>query len=375
MLAFGGAWLASAFVAQDRSEALNQVIDFAKDFVILLCVVYSLEARPTSWKRAVWLIILTAAALAGLGTYQVLTGDTGHTFFGFSKFIQAQIVQNVDDARLVGPIDDPNFYGQALAAVLPLAIYRLLDERRLGLKLVAGMASLLLVFAVINTYSRGAFVATVLVLIFIALERRVNFSLLLLVAVAALAIIPFLPSRFTDRLETLSIFTRDDATLYSEISFRGRASEMLAGVNMFVDHPFLGVGIGNYPLNYQDYAGRLGLEYRSEEREAHSLYLEIAAETGLFGIFTFAGLFASLLVGLTQARKKLNRLGKKFESWNTWITSLQLSVAAYFTSSIFLHGDYIRYLWLLVALGVAMIHLADSLEKKVQVNLALEAHR
>jgi hypothetical protein len=40
-----------------------------------------------------------------------------------------------------------------------------------------------------------------------------------------------------------------------------------------------------------------------------------------------------------------------------------MSILAYLTSSIFLHGDYLRYLWLLVALGIAMIHLANNLQK------------
>lgn len=365
LLVYGSVWLASCLVANDQDIALARVADFVKDFVILLCIIYPLESRPGAWKRAVWLIILSAGVLAAMAAYQTVTGHTEQTFFGFSKFMQAQIVENVDDGRLIGPLDDPNYYGQILVAVLPLALYRVLDERNLVLKLLALVTALFLVMAILNTYSRGAFLAMVVVLILIAFERRIRPSLLLLVALSGAVVIPFLPARFTDRLETLSIFTDGQTSVQSEVSFRGRTSEMLVGVRMAADHPLLGVGIGNYATNYQDYASQLGLERRTEDRQAHSLYLEMAAETGSLGVLTFTAMFAALLLGLHRARRKLNIL-PEYRQWSTWITSLQMSIVAYLASSVFLHNDYIRYLWLFVALAMAMIRLSDKLSANVR---------
>jgi O-antigen ligase len=367
LLAYGGVWLISIFVAQDKDAASKMVLDdFLKDFVIVLCIVYTLGSKPTGWKWAVWLVVLSGAVLAALGTYQVLSGNVDQTFFGFSKFLEAQIVENAADGnRLIGPLSDPNYYGQILVAALPLALYRILDEKKLSLKLVATLSALLLVFAVLNTYSRGAFLGMMVVLGLIAIERRVNIWLILLVISTTLVMIPFLPEGFTERLQTLSIFTNDNASVRSEVSFQGRSSEMQAGLQMFADHPILGVGIANYAVNYQEYASRIGLEYRTEGRQAHSLYLEIAAETGLLGIAAFTALFVSWLMGLQQARRKLKIL-PDYPHWSTWITSIQMSIAAYLTTSIFLHNDYIRYLWLLLALGIAMVHLADNLAKDAQ---------
>lgn len=374
MLAYGAVALASIFVAEDRDIALNRVVDFGKDFLILLCIVYTLAVQPNSWKKAVWLIIITATILAGLGAYQTLSGNTSETFFGFSRFIQGQIVEGVEDrGRLSGPLDDPNFYGQILVAILPLVIYRLLDERQLWLKVGAGVSALLLALAILNTYSRGAFLAMIVVLALIALERRVKPSVLILIVLATLLLRQFLPAGFSERLETLSIFTNEEANVQSEVSFRGRSSEMLAGLEMFTDHPILGVGAGNYPVHYQSYASRLGLEHRTEDRQAHSLYIETATETGLLGLLAFGGLFVSLIVGLARARQKLKILPDAAH-WSTWITSLQLALVAYLTSSFFLHGDYLRYLWLLVALGVALIHLADNLTPKIHPEPAAGAN-
>lgn len=355
MLAYGGVWLASYFVAKDQYASVDQIVVIAKAFVILLVVVYSIQSQA-SWKWAIWLIILSTTLLAALSSYQVITGSFDQTFWGL-----ATVTPDATQMRLSGPVGDPNFYGQILAAGLPLALYRTIDERERVLKWIAGGSAILLVFAILNTYSRGAFLAMVVTLVLIAIERRVKPTFLIWVALATFVVVRSWPIGLTERIETLSILvSRDDAAVRSEGSFRGRTSEMVSGLHMFTEHPLLGVGIGNYETHYQDYASRLGLEQRTEDRQAHSLYLEVAAETGLLGLLALGSLFVGLLIGFAQARRKSRTLDRRSD-WPTWITSLQMSLCSYLVTSTFLHGDYIRYLFFLIALGAAAIHLSDHL--------------
>jgi O-antigen ligase len=352
--ALGGVWLASYFVAYDRSASAEQIVEFGKNFVILLVVVYSLNSQA-SWKQVIWFIILSTTFLATLGVYQVITGNYDQEFWQL-----AVVTPDVTQMRLSGSVGDPNFHGQILAAVLPLTIYRILDDKNPLLRLVAVGAAFLLVFAILNTYSRGAFLAMVVTLTLIAIERRIRFSLVILILITAVVMMQFLPEGYTQRLETLYIFTSDETTVHSEGSFRGRTSEMLSAQAMFTEHPLLGVGAGNYEANYQDYASRLGLEQRTEDRQAHSLYLEIAAETGMLGILAFTGLFAALMIGFSRARRKARQINKDSD-WPIWVMSLQMAITSYLVSSIFLHGDFIRFLFFLVALGIAAIHLSDRM--------------
>ena len=44
-----------------------------------------------------------------------------------------------------------------------------------------------------------------------------------------------------------------------------------------------------------------------------------------------------------------------------WLLSLQIGLAAYLFNSIILHGNFIRYLWMLVSIGIAAIHLTDQI--------------
>ncbi len=360
LMAYGATWLASAFIARDRDLSINHFIDFIKDFLIVLSIVYSLQSQE-HWKRAVWFIIIATTVLAAMGTYQVITGDFDEIFWGF-----ATVTPDVDQMRLSGPVGDPNFYSQILNAVMVLALYRFISEKKFLLKLIAGICTFLLLFVVINSYSRGSFMAMIMVFAITVIERGINIKKLIMIALTIFFVIPllmpFLPKGFSERMETLSVFTDDEASVHQDGSFQGRTSEMLSGLLMFLDSPFLGIGVGNYEGTYHDYAKRLGLERRTEERQAHSLYVEIIAETGALGLITFLGVIIALFIGLNAVRRQTKKFDPESD-WPTWIISLQIAIISYLTTSIFLHGDYIRYLLFLISLGAAAIHLHNKLQE------------
>lgn len=363
MVAYLGVLLLSTFVAHERTTAAEQAVDFAKDFVILLCIVYSLDSER-GWKRAVWLTIATAVFLSLLTIYQVVTGHYQQTFLGLATNSLEEVAAEVAQVRHSGPVGDPNFYAQILVAVIPLALYRAMDEKKLILRLVAAVSVIIILFAMMNTYSRGAFLALAGILALIAIERRIRVSHFLTLAGLGLVVLQLLPAGYTERLSSLvELSSEQQSFVYEEESFRGRLSEILSGLQMFATHPLLGVGVGNYEYNYQDYASRLGLEGRTTTRQAHSLYVETAAETGLFGLLALGGIFTAFFLGLRQAARPAAGASQATtplpHDWRVWLISLQMSVLAYLMSSVFLHGDYIRYLWLLVALGASAVHLTE----------------
>jgi hypothetical protein len=52
----------------------------------------------------------------------------------------------------------------------------------------------------------------------------------------------------------------------------------------------------------------------------------------------------------------------------TWVTSLSVGLLGYLTTSIFLHADFARYLWMLVALAIAaieIVHRQGSVDSRV----------
>ena len=160
---------------------------------------------------------------------------------------------------------------------------------------------------------------------------------------------------------------------------QGRTSEMIIAVQMFMDHPLIGVGFDNYPVLYQDYSKYLGIDTRTEQREAHSLYLEVGAETGLLGYLGLGGILVTTILAMNKASKMLQQAGRS--DLNSWVKGLRLGVYGYMFTSIFLHQGFPRYLWMLLALSSAaeavgqselakFKQIREEIEKRKQAKLA-----
>jgi len=171
----------------------------------------------------------------------------------------------------------------------------------------------------------------------------------------------FIPAEYSDRLLTLSgLFGgSNQQSVEEEVSFRGRASEMTAAWMMFADHPVFGVGVSNYPVYYQKYSRRIGLDPRAEARQAHNLYLEIAAETGLAGIFVFGLILWNIPISISSSWKQLKSSGEK--EYANLVFSIGIGMVGYFSAAFFIHGAYPRYLWLLTGLALAIPQVTDAI--------------
>jgi O-antigen ligase len=351
LIAYLLAVAASFLVASDRDLALERVIDLGKDIVIIYCILFSLR-NLKDWETAIYLIVLITTGLSLLGLYQVATGNYSQEFFGFAR-IGAE-------NRLGGPINEPNMWGQVLVAVIPLAIFRFMRETS-SRKWVYAVSLLILLAELLNTYSRGAYLALLFGLFLITFFfTRFNPVLISAGLVAVALLLPFLPAQYMDRLETISFLAPNTQNgVYQESSFRGRASEIQTGLLMFATHPVLGVGAANYPVNYQEYTQRIGLEVRSEDREAHSLYVEMLAETGVIGVAAFLGIIFMVFQALTRIKADV-MASVAHQKWVSHISALQVALMSYLFAALFLHGAYIRFFWILLALAMTLITLLDE---------------
>ncbi len=82
-----------------------------------------------------------------------------------------------------------------------------------------------------------------------------------------------------------------------------------AAVSLFIDHPFLGVGYGNYRFLYADFAFIPGAV--PGLLDAHNIYLQLLAETGVVGFLSFLvlmGLFISLALKSMRRHDPIPRI-------------------------------------------------------------------
>jgi O-antigen ligase len=362
----------SFLVASDQNRAMSDIVDLAKDIVIIYCIVSALqEARL--WRQTTWLMIITTTLLCLLSLYQLVTNNYEQTFFRLASIQMDRALAASSTPRIGGPINDPNLWGQVLVAVSVLVVFRIIHEKNALVKLVCVLMLGLMLYIILNTYSRGAYLTiTINMLLILLLHRRRINPLVLFAGVAILVLLlPFIPVTYRDRFTSLFVATSQNG-VYQDTSLRGRSSEMLTGLSMFAEHPILGVGTANYPTNYQRYAQLIGIEFRAEARDPHSLYIQLLAETGILGTVTFSGIVFCLFSALGRAGQAIEK-APHLEEWLPWLNAIRLMILSYLLTSVFLHNAYIRYFWILVAMALAAIQITYNLLDRSERSTPFEA--
>jgi putative inorganic carbon (hco3(-)) transporter len=351
--------LGSILYAINPEKSLPISVELFKSGLIALMIAISLQ-RGQTLRQVIWILLIAGIFLGTLSVYQFLRGTYTSDYGGFAQAKIENIVGGTNDYRVGGPVGDPNFYAQMLLVLVPLALDRLWNERKRFLRLIALWALAVCSFTILLTYSRGGFITLVLIVItMVATFRRNQLSNLLLLMMLGLLLINVVPSGFAERMSTLTqvIPSVAQGSVPRDYSIRGRTSEMLVAWQMFSDHPLLGVGLGNYRVRYQEYSRRLGVDVRSETRQAHSLYLEIAAETGMLGIFSFGALLYTIFTGIRRASKNLTYTG--LASLAKMVTAYAVGFGGYLMAAAFIHMSYPRNFWLLVGIALAIPRLSE----------------
>jgi putative inorganic carbon (hco3(-)) transporter len=360
MVLLHGVILVISILVAEVAPDLDVVADIIKDLVVLL-ILLQVSIDERTWKTAQWLILYSAAFISLLNVYQLVTGNYTFEFWGLANAPVHQIVENFDSVRPTGPLEDPNFYAQMLLMTLPIGIYRVLGESKKTRKYLALGISLLILSSILGTYSRSGFVTFVVVSALIALERKVQlYKIVLMCLIAATFAGSLLPKGFMERMSALGELTQifGNSNSITEASLRGRTSESLVAIELFLEYPVLGVGYENYPSYYEEYAARLGLDNRLEDRDAHSLYLEYLAETGVIGFTAFILMIVVIIRSLMHSKKRMTEIGR--QDLVFWLSGVQYGLVAYLVNTITLHDDYIRYLRLIIALAASALIMTNT---------------
>lgn len=347
--------LASLLAASEFTAGRLEAENLLKDGALAVAAGLLLR-RTATLRRVVWVMVTGGALLAGLTAFQFLTGSFGTSFLGFGQTAVQNIVGGVDDVRVSGPIGDPNFYAQLLVMLTPLALDRAFAEPRRSRRLAAWGAAAVMAASIVFTFSRGGILALGVVMLLMLLRRPVRWRALAALALAAALAVPFLPPGYVDRLTALGqVGTVESNT---DVSIRGRTAENRAGWGMFMDHPLTGVGLGNYAGHYQEYARGLGIEVKRVDREPHNLFLEVAAETGLPGLAAFGAMLGGAFWALGTARRRWRAAAREADAGLAY--AIGVALLGWLATSMFLHLDFARPVWLLLGLAFALPHLARA---------------
>lgn len=358
--AYGLVIFLSLFYAGDAVRAQEGLLVFLKDAIIAIILVLLIQSGRF-FKVAAWGFIATGLILGTIAVIQYLTGSFTDDYWGLAYSSLMNIVSGVEGYRIMGTYGDPNFFAQVMLVIIPIALNRLLYEKKGILKVLAGWSLAVSFLTVVFTFSRGGFLALCVVLGLLVLWRKPPLVALLSGLLILVLLIPFLPATYFERIETiLEYLPFQGADVRTEVSFRGRMSEYAVGFRMFRDNPVLGIGYDNYAANYLDYSMRIGLDPRRTERSAHSLYLEVLAEQGLLGLLLFGFVLYSSFTSLKKARDIYSKIA--MNDLTDLALAFQIGFIGYLAAAMFIHGAYPRNLWLLIGVSLAAQQAAKNEE-------------
>jgi O-antigen ligase len=256
-------------------------------------------------------------------------------------------------------LGDENDLALGCATALPFAFYGF--ERFSGARRwLSGAIGGLMVVAIVTSFSRGGFVALVVVVVYCWLASRHKFRALLAIALAAVLLVVAAPNEgrtgqsYVDRLK--SMFETDEGTA------EGRRFLWSTARNMWSAHRILGVGGGNFPFlvgQYQplDFEKREYLERDWSGSATHSLYFQVLAEHGLVGSMLVGYIVWTHFRTLRRLRRAASQQGAPPEvrrDADLYGGALGGAVTGYCAAGAFLSVAYYPYLWYFTAMAVAL---------------------
>lgn len=190
---------------------------------------------------------------------------------------------------------NPNLYGGYLVAGLPVvlgSVFYFLNKKHAKLTICSAIASFVVIYAILQTGCRGAYLAMLLVFAMTFLISAKFFwkqykKWYISLAASAVGLFVLMLTFVNSlRLRFLSIFAmRND----SSNSFRFNVYQ--SSMQMFKDNWLLGIGVGN--KNFREIYG-LYMKTGFDALSSYNIYLETAVESGIFALIAFLGFLITI---------------------------------------------------------------------------------
>jgi O-antigen ligase len=360
-LFLGGLWL-----LLNSQKILRREISFTKNQFYLLTVLFFFwgwEALSLAWADEITAVSKERVfnVIAAVG-FTVILLDQFRTEKDWINVYKILAVVGVISAllvfqeaytgsayRAIGYISpDPNYTAMRIAILFPLLYFWVKASRNTTkLPLLAGI--LVAILATVSTGSRAGMLAFVIIALVVFLYElkgksiktvSTTFLALFVIFIIIVNIAPEPLSQGFKRFELLVDMAKGEIPPDQSIS--QRYILLVGGVQIFVDNPLLGVGVGNFQLQSPKYGARLPLE-------AHNTYVEVAGELGMVGIAVFLGLIVFTL-------KNFKALNKTSEgSYGEFIMGAKITFISVLINFLFLTAFTDRRFYLLMAFAASML--------------------
>lgn len=268
------------------------------------------------------------------------------------------------DFRVYGPpggfVEDNNELALALIVVIPLMRFLQLQCRAKWAKLTWTLAMLLTAAAAIGSHSRGALIGLIAMGLFLWTRSERKLGLGILIVITAIGLIAFMPSQWTERMETIGAYEADGSAMGRINAWKmawNLASSRLTGGGFDIYTPHIFAQYAPNPLDVH---------------AAHSIYFQVLGEHGFIGLLLF------LLIWFFTWRSAgwLYRKGKE-EPESRWASDLggmcQASLVGYGVAGAFLSLAYFDLPYNIMVMVVLAKRLVEGRVQSPEAPIAPES--
>ena len=354
LLIFLAVQLLSTMFSHYPGIAMAELTTFLIEWMGIHILVVNTVRTPRMLRWVVWVLVVVGVILGGVPLYQQVTGTYDNQYAGFAQTTEdsfrtggENLMGEIRQPRLAGAIGEKNYYAQIMLMLVPLGLFRFWGERALPLRILGLFGAFVAGIGVVLSFSRGAavgFALMLVILLFLRIIKLYQLGVLIVLTALVVALMPQFTLRLLSLQAVVSLFSEDSGMGEADSAITGRATEMLAAYYVFIDHPILGVGPGQFKYYSKEYSDELGLGVLVGTRESHSLYLDIASQLGIPGILTFMAILFMTLHNLARTRHERPALANM-------ATAFILVIISFMTTGVFLHLSYVRYFALMLALA------------------------
>jgi O-antigen ligase len=342
----------SAIWAEDPAAAFRSTVRFALNATLIPIVFWAVrDRRHVLWVVAAFIVGAQLSVLWGMSHHQVTVGRPGQV------------------GRLSGATVEANALATLLIVCTVFAGALVLALRRAPLaRALAAAAALAAMAAFFATFSRAGIVALAAVIVagivYGGRWRSAFVALALVVGIVGFVYVNEPTSGAAGRL--------------SSQNSSGRVDIWNVGLRMVNANPVGGVGSGNFTTAEPHYLLAPGSIGRPEliidtPLVAHNIYLHVLAEMGVVGLSLFLGVLAlsvgSAIRAVSMFRRRrehvLELLGR----------ALVIALAGVLTADFFASEQYSKQLWLLLAMGPALLAIARRAPDRIEMAVASSGGR
>ncbi len=266
-------------------------------------------------------------------------------------------VFEAEKRMMIGGTYDVNDLALLFVVAIPFAFFLIKGATPFH-RLLLVCAIALMLIGVVITASRGGFLGLLAISLFLLIRSSGKARKYTLVAllVGATLIVATAPEAFSNRVSSIFALEQD----YNLKDRSGRKQVWENGLKMLIRHPFMGVGIGAFPIAHGDFSNS------KIHIAPHNSFVQIAAELGLPGIALFLAIFITAFWYARKARR-LARQATMDKEWE-WIgAAIEASFVGFIVSGALLSHAYSPIFCFLVAISASLAARYKAYQRTLQV--------